>query len=271
MNIKEFIEKSGLIEDYVLGKLSPKDAQGVECLSKTYPEIALEIADLQKGLNAYASTFEKKAPAFLKDQIFAQMTFADEQEQSPAEQNLSSQVPNQKTTTERETKVLPLWSKFAAAASIIFTIGTAWLYFQNQGLSEQKRQMVEEMTALKQSSTLKANLLSLFEDPENKLVNLNGSDKSKTSQVQVFWNIKTNKVSLFAKNLPKAPTGKQYQLWIIGEKGPEDMGMLDNSFENTLLSMKNVNGKPKAFAITLEKEGGVPAPTLSELYVIGNV
>jgi anti-sigma-K factor RskA len=91
MNIKEFIEKSGLIEDYVLGKLSPKDAQGVECLSKTYPEIALEIADLQKGLNAYASTFEKKAPAFLKDQIFAQMTFADEQEQSPAEQNLSSQ------------------------------------------------------------------------------------------------------------------------------------------------------------------------------------
>ena len=49
------------------------------------------------------------------------------------------------------------------------------------------------------------------------------------------------------------------------------MGMIDLDFENKILAMKVPKGNIAAFAITLEKQGGSPTPTLEEMYVIGNV
>jgi anti-sigma-K factor RskA len=73
------------------------------------------------------------------------------------------------------------------------------------------------------------------------------------------------------QNLPAAPTGKQYQLWTIVDGVPVDMGMLDNDFREKVISMKTAKGNVAAFAITLEKQGGSPSPTLEEMYVLGNV
>ena len=69
MNIKEFIETSGLLEEYVLGHLPENEAAGVECLAQTYPEIKQEIEVLNLSLGKYTETFKKTPPAFLKDQF----------------------------------------------------------------------------------------------------------------------------------------------------------------------------------------------------------
>mgnify|MGYP003490439965 FL=1 len=47
-----------------------------------------------------------------------------------------------------------------------------------------------------------------------------------------------------------------------------DMGMLPNNFDsNSFVKMTNIDNA-QAFAITMEKEGGVPSPTMSEMYVM---
>ena len=86
---------------------------------------------------------------------------------------------------------------------------------------------------------------------------------------EVFWN-ENNQVFLNPKNLPAAPTGKQYQLWAIVDGKPVDMGMYDPNNKSLVQEMKTVS-KPQAFAITLEKEGGSPTPTMEEMYVMGPI
>jgi anti-sigma-K factor RskA len=72
--------------------------------------------------------------------------------------------------------------------------------------------------------------------------------------------------------LPQPPADKQYQLWAIADGKPVDIGMIENeqSFAAVFQKMKDIHN-PQAFAITLEKKGGVPSPTMSEMYVLGKI
>ncbi|WP_304238225.1 anti-sigma factor [Jiulongibacter sediminis] len=263
MNIQEYIETSGLLEEYVLGTLSETEAQGIECLAKTYPEIKQEITVLQESLGKYASLYEKQPPADLKERIFAQMTFAEEEELEITEEESPEETS--------EARVIPMWSKLSLAASVALVAVSGWLYSENKNLENRENELATRIETLEEASNMSSELLASFQNPTNKVVKLSGTEKKPDAAVTVFWNQEDNSVQLAVNNLPKPAEGKQYQLWIIGENGPEDMGMLDNNFDDRLLSMKAVSGKPSAFAITLEKEGGVPSPTLEELYVIGNV
>ncbi|MCR9064267.1 MAG: anti-sigma factor [Cytophagales bacterium] len=267
MNIKEFIETSGMLEEYVLGHLSEQEAQGLECLAKTYPEIKQEIDVISESLGKYMAVYEKEPPAFLKERIFSQMTFDD-----PIEVvNENEEFEKENETEIAIVKVIPLWSKLALAASVLLAATTAWLYTSNNELKSTTLSMEERLTALESQNQGNSALLASFENPDVKVVKLNGVEAHPEGACIIHWNEKDNSVVLQVSDLPKPAAGKQYQLWVIGENGPEDMGLLDNDFENKILAMKPVNGKPSAFAITLEKEGGVPSPSLDELYVIGNV
>ena len=114
-------------------------------------------------------------------------------------------------------------------------------------------------------------MLSLYKNTQLKNITLNGVEKSPKSEVRLFWNKEKQEVNLFVENLPKTPSGKQYQLWCIIDGKPINMGLIDQDFENKLLTLKTPVGSVVAFAITLEKQGGSPTPTLEEMYVIGNV
>ena len=60
--------------------------------------------------------------------------------------------------------------------------------------------------------------------------------------------------------------------WIYCENQLKDVNLfILKNFQEKLLAMKAVKGKPVAFAITLEKAGGSPTPTLEEMYVMGEV
>ena len=68
MDIKEYIS-SGIIENYVLGNVSPQEKQEVECMSHIYPEIKTELEQLQTAIENIAFTLEKNPPAHLKSKI----------------------------------------------------------------------------------------------------------------------------------------------------------------------------------------------------------
>jgi anti-sigma-K factor RskA len=268
MNTNEYIS-SGILEAYVLGSVSLQEKQEVECMSKIYPEIKTELDALQSATDAYAKTFERKPAEHLKAKIFAQMTFDE-----PQNEVFAKQTTTEKTVeieTSNNTKVMPMWPKFAAAASVIFGVMFGYTMFKNSTLNQELASLNTKNQSNVKANESYTNMLGLYKNSDNIKIKLNGVEKSPESGVTVFWNKQTSEVKLIVDNLPKAPAGKQYQLWTLVDGVPIDMGMLSNDFTGNVLTMKSTNKNVQAFAITLEKNGGSPTPTMEDMYVLGNV
>ena len=71
-------------------------------------------------------------------------------------------------------------------------------------------------------------------------------------------------------SLPAPSEEQQYQLWAIVDGQPVDAGVFDIEKGNILQQLKTISNA-QAFAVTLEKKGGSPTPTLAALFLIGNV
>ena len=65
-------------------------------------------------------------------------------------------------------------------------------------------------------------------------------------------------------NLAPTPTGKSYQLWLVPMNGaPISAGVFNpvNGEMNSIMARVPPGTAAKAFAVTLEPAGGMPAPT----------
>ncbi|MFN3588943.1 MAG: anti-sigma factor domain-containing protein [Spirosomataceae bacterium] len=275
MNVNEYIS-SGILEEYVLGVVSDQERREVQCLSKIYPEIELELRKLEESMGSYLGLYAKEPPVSLKNKIFAQMDFSsplEEVKTTEKEQPVAS-TPVSTPEVEKEVQVIqftPTWSKVSVAASVLLAVGLGWAVFNMKQIIETNGQLSNQVNILEKVTDQNGDLLAMYQNPQNKVVRLAGVDKSPESSVVVFWNQQNNEVALIVDNLPKPEAGKQYQLWTIVDGKPVDMGMLDQEFGNKILQMKGAAGNVAAFAITLEKEGGSPVPTLEQMYVVGNV
>jgi anti-sigma-K factor RskA len=302
MNIQAYIE-SGILEEYVLGSVSPQEKQEVECMSHIYPEIKEELLRTESALEEYALKHQTSPPASLKESIFAQMNFdsvedlddtqADELRIGDADNIIPLETPTivEPPVNTEEPKVIadvfdrvetrevtPFWAKLAVAAVVLLGLFAGWSAVQmteykgsNEQLASEMNEVKTEMAGLKQGFDYNHSLAGLYSDPTYKVVKMAGLPKSPESAVSAFWNQKTNEVYVDVQNLPAAPAGKQYQLWTIVDGKPVDVGMLDNQFSGKVLKMKETKPGAVAFAITLEKTGGVPSPTMEEMYVMGKV
>lgn len=265
IDIKAYIE-SGILEDYLSGNVTDQERREVDCLSKIYPEIKTELNQLGEAVERYAFAHRVAPPAGLKDKIMAQLEFADDVK----EISLNDLPANESNQEEAdETPVFKLDSRqpsfqwgWVAAASIAALVGSA-VYF-NARLDTLNTSLAQQNVELNQKNELIANL----NNADNQFVTLKGVDKSPNSAVRVVWNPKTQEVQLNVLSLPVPAAGKQYQLWgLVGGK-PVDLGVFD--VNGVMQKMKNAP-QADAFAVTLEKSGGSPSPTLSEMYVMGKV
>jgi hypothetical protein len=74
-----------------------------------------------------------------------------------------------------------------------------------------------------------------------------------------------------AQSLPALPSGRAYQLWIVTAKAPMSVGMLPMTPDGRVMVMMpmpaGMNAAMVAVAVTIEPEGGVPAPTGAKVLV----
>ena len=133
-------------------------------------------------------------------------------------------------------------------------------------LNSEKEQLANDFQIQKASYT---NQLAFLVSPDSRSVLLKGQPVSPDSKAVVIWNAKTKDVYINVAALPKPPEGKQYQLWALANGQPIDAGVF-NVNDTSLQKMKNITDA-QAFAVTLEKEGGSPIPTLTALYLMGNL
>ena len=117
--------------------------------------------------------------------------------------------------------------------------------------------------ALREQIELYQSAVDLLRDPMAQIVLLRGLGPSPQATGRVIWH-PVGGGHLFVANLPSAPPGKAYELWTIADAAPQPAGVfqVDGSGRGTHRIGPVAGGKPvKVFAVTLEPEGGVPAPT----------
>ncbi|HEY6085895.1 MAG TPA: anti-sigma factor [Nitrospira sp.] len=106
-------------------------------------------------------------------------------------------------------------------------------------------------------------LAALLREPSIKVVSMAGSEKAKTASAILLYDASTEKVWLYAVNLPECLNGTTYQLWAI-DQTPKSIGTFHmDSGETAHLLVKKVPDfeRAKKFAVSLEPPGGRPQPT----------
>jgi anti-sigma-K factor RskA len=268
VDIKAYIE-SGAIEAYVLGLASATEAAELETLRKQSPELDNAIIAFEMRLERTAMAEAEAPPAFIKQQLNERLAGG-----------FGSNGSGKVLPIENRAAIKPLW-KYIAAASIILLVVSAALNFYLYDRYRSADTAYNELFT--QTKTLQANndvmntrlnemneSMKIMADPAVIPISLTADatpKKGENFRATVYWDSKTKDVYLLSNNLPKAPAGKQYQLWAIVDGQPVDAGMMDDC--TGVCRMKNIP-KAQLFAITLEETGGKPRPE-GEMYVLGKI
>ncbi len=103
-------------------------------------------------------------------------------------------------------------------------------------------------------------------------VDLAGQPVAPQASARAFWS-RSRGLVFTASNLPSLPAGRTYQLWVVTQEMPIDAGLLKPKLDggvNVVYAMPSGITRPVAIAVTIEPEGGVPAPT-GDKYLVGLV
>lgn len=264
MNTQDIIS-SGIIESYVLGTASPEEVAMLGCMQQSFPEIKAAVLEAQQSLEGMAEQLAVTPSAGLKEQIWSRL----EAENLAVNDAPAATMAVKKQVIPGKSRRIAGW---AMAASVLLLLSIAANIYYNQDNARKEQELVALQTQQKEQALKMAaaeSRIAMLNQPDMKVVRLKGSDQHATAHAMVFWNEQTKQVYLDAAALPKAPEGKQYQLWAMVDGKPVDAGLYTS--EADLGKALATIPQAEAFAITLENAGGSPVPTLTELYVIGTV
>ncbi|MCB1000138.1 MAG: anti-sigma factor [Acidimicrobiales bacterium] len=111
-------------------------------------------------------------------------------------------------------------------------------------------------------------LAQVLDAPDGTVLTLEPSDAMGAgASVKVAWSAQEGMAVVIADGLPATPTGMAYELWFIGSGDPEPMGMLERVDAGELHAVLDIDGDPTAWGVTVEPDGGSPAPTGDILFL----
>ncbi len=271
MNVNDYI-LSGILEQYVLGDVSPQEKQEVECLSHIYPEIKEELTKVEFALEGLALEYSASVPTHIKQNIFDLINSEETINTSQTTSNTKVISLVDSTDTKNSTSKSNI-NKYLIAASVLLIASISSLYlFLNSTFQAKELALNSKIESLNldkvQIEESYKNQLASLSIENNKIFVLQANNKAPGKTMIVAWNKVTGHVYVNNIQLPSTPTDKQYQLWALKDGKPIDLGVFE--VNTNLQHMKNVQGA-QAFAVTLEQKGGSPTPNLEQLYAIINI
>lgn len=283
MTAEELIQ-SGLLEAYVLGQLDGEDARLVDRMRASDPTVRAELEAIEEALEKQAILQAVPPPSGVKEAIMKRIASDKSQAsagaltEDPAPRGVRTLQPEQRgkqiDPTPNDTK----WRWLAAAAIIAFLLSAGVNVLTLRQLSEVRgelaqlqndRSVLAEELQVQRASLERSNqMLAVMTDPRTDVVLLAGTDNSPDARARIYWDRQRNAVHMDVLQLPEPPAGQQYQLWALVDGQPVDAGVF--LVQSDLQAMKDVPAA-QAFAVTLEKEGGSPTPTLEKMVLMGQV
>jgi len=268
------IISSGLLELYAAGLTSKEKATQVEAWVKQFPEVATELTEIQSGIEMLAIANAIEPDASVKEKILSRI--------NPEE--AAKVIPLQAVSTSSKVIGIPSYWKWMAAASVLLLLGSIALNVTYYGkydtatkdLQQTQQQLadaIQSNTSMKQDMSIMKEDMSVVQSRYSEPVALHGMPVAPNAAAKIFWMKNTGEVYVDPSNLPDVEQGKQFQLWAIVDGKPVDAGMIITSTKGQKVHIQKMKtfGKAEAFAITIEKEGGSPTPTMDKIVVMGKM
>jgi anti-sigma-K factor RskA len=175
--------------------------------------------------------------------------------------------------------MLPAWLLAAAALVIAVGLGVdAVRLRQRIGSLEQRLRDVSaradaserELTSVRQSAAEAQTLVVVLASSDLIRVDLAGQPSAPQARARAFWS-RSRGMIFTASALPPLPAGRTYQLWIVTPDAPVSAGLLrpgERGDVHAVFATPRDVARVAAVAVTIEPEGGVPAPT-GDKYLVG--
>lgn len=257
------LEGDELLELQQLEKESPEVAK----ISKSFEltAVAIQLADLD---------ISEPLPDNLKAKILLEAEKFFGEEQSKQHQ----QIQNETKVAIDEEKRIPLfgWLGWAVAgvACIALAVNLYLTHFQNPQSTTVSQSSTQTQPKPPSLAEEREKLLSL---PDTIMLQWHSPSNPKQILGDLVWNNSAQKGFVRFYNLPaNDPSKETYQLWIVDEsqKYPIDGGLFNVNTQGEIILPIDTRlkvEKPKMFAVTAEKPGGVVVSDLKRVMAVAKI
>jgi anti-sigma-K factor RskA len=220
---------------YVLDSLEPDERAAFEAHLAGCSECASEVRSLLGVTGALARSVPHRTPRpELRERVLR--SFPNVVHDKP------SRVPG---------RAVLKWLPVAAALALALGLGVYALILQSR--------LADAQSAL-----------AVLVAPDVARIDLAGQQVAPLARARALWS--RNRGMIFSvSNLPAAPEGRVYQVWVVTANAPISAGLLTpdaSGSGSAYFETAPDIPPPVAVAVTLEPAGGVPAPT-GERYLVG--
>lgn len=229
--------------------LSALDAADERVLSKHLAECdecRRELADWEATAASLALSAKPMEPSpQVREKLLTRIRSEKSGSEDPGSNSSTPVLPFKKPSRN-------LWSSFGSLGSIAAVIVFAALIVSVFVLWQQNRELRQQNQ-----------LYQLLTAPGSRMAELSGTAEATGATAMIAYDT-SGRALLITHGLPRAPEGKQYQLWFIVNNHPlpGKAFSIDSSGGTMMTDHVPESARHSAvFAVTLEPAGGVPSPT----------
>ena len=269
MTPKEHGDLRQQIELYAVGALTPSERIAFESHLAECEDCRADVRSFFAVADAMAQVVpQHDPPPSLRSQVLAAVGATDR--------------PAARASTEGlRTRAFAPW--LAAAALLIVAVGlavqTAALRSRVVDLERRLAQAIARADAndrrvadAQRATNVAQSQIAVLTAPDLRRIDLAGQSISPQSSGRAFWS-RTHGLVFTASNLPALPAGRTYQLWVLtAQPAPISAGLFKPDSGGRAAEMFNTPidlPPPTGMAVTIEPDGGVPAPT-GDKYLVGS-
>jgi anti-sigma-K factor RskA len=269
MNITDHEERREQAALYVLGTLPPAERATFEEHLSSCAECSADVRALAPVTTALAQVVPQAAPPpQLRERVLAAVDAS------------ANHIANSRGGHRGAPNNVP-WLAAAAALVLAAALGayTAQLRTRISTLEDQLRaaalrvgESERQIAEARQSAIQAQSTVAVLAAPDLARADLAGQAVAPGASGRAFWS-RSRGLVFTGSNLPPLPPGRVYQLWVVTPNAPISAGLLRPDAQGRVSSVTQTPAnlpQPVAMALTVEPEGGVPAPT-GDRYLVGAV
>ena len=165
----------------------------------------------------------------------------------------------------------------AAVAVLLLGFTSLALWNRNQSLSSEVaslsnhlREAQGEIAGQREQLAGARDVDELLASPAVRVAELSGKKPAPEAHAMLAYDRSTGRAVVMATGLPPCPEGHSYQLWLIADNKPLPGGTFKTDAQGRARMSDRLPPGHAAptFAVTLEREGGVPAPE-GDIFLLG--
>ena len=280
-------EYKEMLAEHALGALNAGDASALESHLAECAACRAELAEWRDTTAALAYSAPRVEPSpALRSRLLENIRAQQSKPTDGAMKHSSDAVVEStgQTTSPAATNVIKMpersrvrWSAMqrfgALAASLAFAaliISLVMLWNRNRAMQAEMARLNSDLQTMQEQFKREQEISRMFTATDTRLATLTGTEMAPRAHARLAYN-KSGAAMMVADELPPAPAGKDYQIWFIAEGKPVPGGVFKPDAKGHVEMHDQVPAAARgatAFAITLEPQGGTPAPT-GEKYLLG--